>query len=301
MTMTLRNEERFLASNLAWHYFMGVRRAYIYLDRCTDRSEAIARSFPWVEVHKRDRPASCQFLAQHLQGCAREALLNARRDGAKWLLFLDADEFACAEGIHEGHEPDGLAALTRRMAPETDMVVLRPREAIPVRSNSHDPFEDHVFFQDGALLERDLLDPSTGTIRRLDKLIGHKEGKSIVRVDADVEPRLAHRWRAVGGGPLRREFTGFHYHFLLTSGAHFLEKYGKMAHDPDCFHNGQPVPFPKQAFKDAARTMAAGELERFYDEWVAMDCGELERLVERGSVIKDIRLKMALGHLTLTT
>ena len=291
MIMSVRNEERFLEANLAWHHHLGVRRAYVYLDRCMDRSESIARSFPWVDVQQRDRPSSSVYLAEYLEDRAREALAAARQDGVKWLLYLDADEFAFGDSGGGDGEDGDLTALVRRADSDTEMIVLRPREAIPVRADPARPFWEHVYFQDGVVLERDLLDPSTGMVRRLEKLIGHKEGKSIVRVGADVEPRGSHRWRAAAGGPLRHQFLGFHYHFLVTSAAHFREKYGKFSNDPEVFHTGAPVPFPKQAFKQAVGSMTPVDIERYYRDWVSIDIEELERQVEAGTIVKDTRLK----------
>ena len=298
--MTVRNEERFLAANLAWHYHVGVRRAYIYLDRCTDDSEAIARSFPWVEVYERDRQASTRFLMAAQQKNAVEALVAARRDGVKWLLHLDADEFACGDEGPAGPVSDDLAQLVGRVTTGTDMIILRPREAIPVPTDSPTPLNEHVYFQDGSIVERNLLDPASGIIRRLDKLLGHKVGKSIVRVDADVKPNGAHRWLPAGGGALPRRFGGFHFHFVVAGATHFREKYGKLSEYPDTFVNGAEVPFPKQAFKVAAETMLPEEMDRYYYDWVAMEIDELERLTRLGIVVKDSRLKLALESREIT-
>ena len=295
--MTVRNEERFLAANLAWHYHVGVRRAYVYLDRCTDGSEGIARSFPWVEVYERDRLASTRFLMAAQEKNAVEALASARRDGVKWLVHLDADEFACGDEGPDGPVSDDLVQLVGRVTTGTETIVLRPREAIPVRAGSSDPLSEHVYFQDGQIVERDLLDPASGTIRRLDKWLGHNVGKSIVRVDADVKPNGAHRWLAANGRPLSRTRRGFHFHFVVMGADHFREKFGKMSEYPDTFLNGAPVPFPKQAFKVAAGKLLPEELDRYYNEWVAMETGELERLTRLGIVVKDSRLKLALEGL----
>lgn len=297
LTMTVRNEERFLAANLAWHHHVGVRRAYIYLDRCTDASETIARSFPWVEVFNRDRAPSTRFLMGAQQKNAAEALRLARKDGVKWLMHLDADEFACADDESDGAAADDLARLVRRVTTGTDLIVMRPREAIPVRTGSAAPLSEHVYFQVGSIVERDILDPSSGIIRRLDKWLGHNVGKSIVRVDADVKPNGAHRWLSADGRPLSRTFAGFHFHFVVIGPRHFREKYGQMTEYPDTFVNGAPVPFPKQAFKEAAGTMTADDLDRYYIDWVAMDVDELERLTRQGLVVKDSRLKQALEKL----
>lgn len=297
LTMTVRNEERFLAANLAWHYHVGVRRAYVYLDRCTDRSEAIARSFPWVEVYERDRQPSSRFLMAAQQKNATEALAVARREGVKWLLHLDADEFACGDEGPDGPVSDDLAGLVGRVTTGIDMIILRPREAIPVRIDSAAPLSEHVYFQDGSILERNLLDPASGIIRRLDKWLGHNVGKSIVRVDADVKPNGAHRWLPAGGGALPRRFAGFHFHFVVIGAAHFREKYGKLSEYPDTFLNGAAVPFPKQAFKVAAGSMLPEESDRYFYEWVAMEVDELERLACLGKVVKDSRLKLALEGL----
>lgn len=48
MVMCIKNEERFLEANLHYHHALGVARAYIYLDNCTDRSLELVQSFPWA-------------------------------------------------------------------------------------------------------------------------------------------------------------------------------------------------------------------------------------------------------------
>jgi hypothetical protein len=216
----------------------------------------------------------------------------------KWLLHLDADEFACGDEGPDGPVSDDLAELVGRVTPGTDMIILRPREAIPVRTGPSAPLSEHVYFQDGQIVERDLLDPASGTIRRLDKWLGHNVGKSIVRVDADVKPNGAHRWLAANGRPLSRTRRGFHFHFVVIGAAHFREKFGKMSEYPDTFLNGAPVPFPKQAFKVAAENMLPEEMDRYYYDWVTMEIEELERLTRLGTVVKDSRLKRALEDLT---
>ena len=93
LVMCIRDEESLLDSHLRFHHLLGVERAYLFLDRCRDRCEDIARSFPWVTVFRRDRAPGIRYILQHQNQCAAEALQHARSDGMRNASF-------CFTGSH---------------------------------------------------------------------------------------------------------------------------------------------------------------------------------------------------------
>jgi hypothetical protein len=261
MVLCVRNEEDFLAAHLAYHHALGVAKAYVFLDRCTDASPEIARSFPWVEPVEQDRDPADRFMSMHQVKCLNSALERARADGFEWLMHVDADEFACGDtrpeavrlterlvrrggraGLKAGHLPTMLAGV----APTTEMVVIRPRDVIPTPVAAGAPFWKLHYFQRRGMLRRPVLDPTTGAIQWLENPLGHDKGKSIVRTTADVEAETAHRWRR-RVGTIRSEYRGSHYHFVVVDAAHWLAKHRKFAEYPDHWQSGAPVKFPKRS------------------------------------------------------
>ena len=315
LALVVRDERRFLARHLAYHRALGVSRAYVYLDRCADDSGAIARSFGFTTVVERDRDPAERFMSTYQTGVLADALARARADGVDWLLHVDADEFAFGENAAEpdnadpaDDDPDdadfddadfespadlrrrgdlrrliaratrpwrgGLRGVGRRV----DQIILRPLEVVPTPLGGGRPFAALHWFQDGAALSRDVLDPADGTVRRLDDWLGARRGKSIVRVGADVKPRSAHDWQTTSGGRPVTARAGYHLHFVVTDAAHWLEKYRKFSEYPATWEKGNAVRFPKQAWKDAAARMTEAEAHAYFDRWVAVPDAELERL-----------------------
>ena len=315
LVMCIRDEERFLAEHLRYHHALGVTRAYVFLDRCTDASAQIARSFPWVEAIERDRDPSDRFMSAYQVRCLDESLAMARADGIEWLMHVDADEFACGDDRSEyvrlasrllrGLLPDGgtpperignLPRLLARAAPQTEMVVLRSKDVLPMRLPPHAPFWKLRFFQLGGQIRRPILDPMTGEVRQLENRIGGYHGKSIVRTSADVAAASAHRWKrrglalddeknhAVAEESLRAEHRGFLYHFTVVSAEHWLQKHRKFAEYPAHWEKGTPVRFPKQAWKEASVRMTEAEAQAYFDEWIAMQPRQLLWPMLRGHV-----------------
>lgn len=315
LVMCIRNEERFLAANLAYHRSLGVKRAYIFLDRCTDASPEIARAFPWVEAIERDRDPADRYMSAHQVKCLSEGLQMARRDGVDWLMHVDADEFACGDDRSEyarlatrlahgllplrRRPPEtvgALPAMLARAAPATEMVVMRSKDVLPMCLPASAPFWKLRFFQLGGQISRSMLDPMTGQVRKLENRIGGYHGKSIVRVDADVAAASAHRWKrrgldlpdeknhAAAEASLRTEQRGFLYHYTVVSAAHWLEKHRKFAEYPSHWEKGTPVRFPKQAWKEASVRMSAAEAQAYFDEWIALPPHRLLWPLLRGHV-----------------
>ncbi len=275
LVLVCRDEERFVRQNLAFHRAAGVGRAYVYLDRCADGTEAIARSFDFAEVIPRDRGAAHAFMSSYQTDVLADALARARRDGIDWLLHVDADEFTSGESTDLPGLVARAATRLRGFGRRVDQLILRTVEAVPTPLTEGQTFADLCWFQDGGVLGRDVLDPTDGTVKRLDHWLGGRRGKSMVRVAAEVEPDSAHAWRRAGGGTLTTVRAGLHYHYVVTDWRHWLEKYRKFSEYPATWEKGDAVRFPKQAWKEASVAMADAEAKAYFDRWVAVPAGEL--------------------------
>lgn len=313
LVMCLRDEAELLRANLAYHHALGVSRAYLFLDRCTDGTEAIARSFSWVDVIQRNRDPEDRFMSAHQVKCLNDGLERARCDGIEWLMHVDADEFACGDDRSEyvrlarrllplprwtpPEERGALPAMLARVCPKTEMVILPPKDVIPLPLPGK-PFWKHHYFHINGKISRPMLDPSTGEVRRLENRIGHQSGKSIVRTDAEVEALSAHRWTRhqahADRGKARpsridipSEYRGFLYHFTVISAAHWLKKHRKFAEYPSHWERGKPVPFPKQAWKEASINMSEDEAQAYYENWVCMNRRQLVAPMLRGHVTRE--------------
>lgn len=293
----VRNEEDFLEAHLRFHHRLGVERAYVFLDRCSDRSEEVARSFSWVDALAEDRTPDIRYLLHHQNRCAAAALERARSDGIEWLLHLDADELAWGDNGRDELAADGsLQLLVSRSQPDTEMIVLRTKEVLPVLLPERARFWEQVYFQQDRVWERDLLDPTSGEIRRLPKWFGHDIGKSIVRVSAPVVPQTSHRWMRAHSASsetaeLRTERLGFHYHYVFTSASHWQRKYRALAAEPAEWSVGGVVPFPKQTFKEASIRLTSVEARDYYQRWLAISGTTAEDLLIQGFAVRDPRAR----------
>lgn len=295
LMMSVRDEELFLESHLRFHRQLGTERAYLFLDRCRDRSEELARSFPWVMALRKDRTPDIQYILHYQNACAGEALRLARSEGVDWLLHIDADEFAWGDnGSSDLLEDGSLVLLASRAQPDTEMIVLRTKEVLPIVLPDGAPFWRQVYFQEGRIWERDLLDLATGQVQRLVKWYGHNQGKSMVRVSAAVVPVTSHRWgRANCASPedaaLRTEFLGFHYHYIITGAEHWQRKYRNLSAEPSEWPTGGPVPFPIQSFKEASLRLTPADASEYYRQWLAVSASTAEALRSQGLTVRDTR------------
>ncbi|MEQ9259841.1 MAG: glycosyltransferase family 2 protein [Roseovarius sp.] len=295
--MCVNNEQDTIVNQLRYHHYMGVTGAYVYLDHCTDATADLLQQFNWVTAIEWSRPPDCAGLPAHQVTCATDAYRRARDDGFDWLMHIDPDEYAWADPLAEGPaKMGGLRRMLHQVHPETDLVHLVPCEVLPERNLGRDPFWEQCYFQTAdQLVQRDVLDPISGDLKNLSKWAGHKIGKSIVRTNCDAEPVWAHSWKRANVGrdeeSLKTEQRGFHYHFVFMGARLWFEKYRKLAWEPDTWITGGKVPFPKQAWKDAARRFSFDQAEEYYERWVAMDRTELNKLCIRGEVVYDTRLR----------
>ena len=307
LIQVLRNEEHLIAANLAYHHRLGVTRAYLFLDRCTDRTAEIAAQFCWVTVMKRDRDPADRFMSSHQVKCMDAGLAMAREEGFEWLLHLDADEFASgADGTAVRHwarpalggkrdriQDANLVSMLTGVPENVEMVLLRPREAIPTRlTNAGAPWSLQYFAARG-FWPRALMHPLTGRLQKLTRPIGHVLGKSIVRTSSDVQALTAHRWTRRQGSnrpdrlPIPSTHRGFHYHFVVTNFCQWYAKHRKFSEYPPVWEKGTAVEFPKQAWKEAAAVWAPAEAEEYFQRWVVIDPGRLRFAMLTGKVIRD--------------
>jgi len=292
----VRNEARWLPAFLKYHHAIGIERAYVFCDRCTDGSDAVAALFPWVKVLRLDESEAAAFpyIADLHTACMNHALTLARQERFDWLLLIDVDEFA--HGDQPGPsamERAQLQPLVRHTRPETVQIRLTTREVVPMRATDAAPFWRQRFFQAEPRLTWSINDPLTGQSHSWSKFLGHREGKTLVRVAADVQGFDSHRWVPQQGvrWPVRPEFVdlpteekGFHLHYFLTDERHWLEKFRKQASQPDVWICGTEMELPKLCWKKAISQLPADRLNGYFDRAIARPEAELTRLAAMGTI-----------------
>jgi hypothetical protein len=323
ITMCLHNEERFLEENLRYHHALGVSKAYLFLDECTDRSAEIIRRFPWAEAIESTCPRDAGVLHVWQNACANEALRRAREDGLEWLLHIDPDEFAFGGNAlpddvselrnsakrsladrfleprehrvqHKAHLGRMLAGVPKDIA----QVILRPKESVPVLLNDSGEFAfwANPFFQDKRPLARRLLNPVTGEIKEWNAFLGHTLGKSFLRTSVAAQALNPHRWTPDQGilapafplyFPLPSIRRGWHYHYLLVSPSHWLKKFRRESRLALTWEDGREIEFPKLAWRMAGGTMTPEQASPYLAKWVFLDRTRAGNLVSSGELIKE--------------
>jgi hypothetical protein len=286
LTTCVRNEAEALPDWLAYHRRLGVDRVYVYLDRCHDGSAEEVRSHPGATAIPADAPDDLVWLTDHQNRCAADALARAAADGCDWLLHLDVDELAWGgPPLAPGPDPDDglLPLLLADLPDEVDAVRLLPLEVVPERALAHQPHWQFAHVQHPGVLARDMLDPTTGKVVHLERLLAHPRGKVLVRTSSPVHPIDAHSWSR-DGSPVKEVHRGWHLHEVTTSPQQWRTKYAKLAFEPDRWPAGNTIAFPKQAWKDAAVQMTDAEVERYWREWVAVGPEAVDQAVAAGVI-----------------
>jgi hypothetical protein len=302
MVACVRNEAAWLPAFLHYHHAVGVEKAYLFCDRCSDASEAIARSFPWIQVFRLapEQSEKIPYISDLHCACMDQARILARKDGFDWLLTIDPDEFASANNpassaIGRAH----LLPLLERLKPATIQVRLPTWEVVPMRLSADAPFWQHRYFQTTPRLTWTIVDPFLDRQHPWHDFVGHRQGKSIIRTDAAVQAYDSHRWVPDQGlrWPDRPEFValpteevGCHLHFFVIGQRHWLEKFSKQCHEPDVWFCGKDIELPKRRWKQIVNGLPAHELEGYFDRWVARPEEELQRLAQQGVIVEDSML-----------
>lgn len=301
LAMCLHNEAFLLEANLRYHHALGVDRAYLFLDRCTDATEEIARRFPWTRIFYRDTPETPFHIRAHQSACMNEALTMAREDGMDWLLSLDPDEFAFANNPKTKGDRSGLGDLReaqresnvsglwlraslRRMlrhVPDAiDQISLATREALPLALETPARFWEQDHFLIKGTYPGTIKNPLTGKRQALDRWLGHNQGKSLVRTSARVEALNAHAWvkwqdtkdpGTAWSLPIPTLRKGWHAHYYCIEADTWLKKFKDVARNHEHWPSGKRVEYPKLEWSKAAVCMNLNEARAYLDDGVLVD------------------------------
>ena len=285
--VAVHDEEEWIEAFLDHHRAVGVEQAFVYLDRCSDRTGERADSYPWVTTIEWDRPAECRWLSDYQALVAVDAVRRAEEAGLDWLAFLDVDEFAWAgpvgsTALEVGHLGHALAQVD----PTVEVARLATVEMIPRLSDKEQTARRPwaaVYVQPEGRLARQMLDPCRDEVVILPGNIGHSRGKTVARVRSGLRLVDPHRWQRADGSAPSEVDIGHHLHLVVADSGHWRTKYRKLT-EPQHWPNGEPVPFPKAAFIEASATMTAEDARAYFDEWVAVSDRELTRGLIQGTV-----------------
>ena len=294
LVTAVRDEADRVEPFLDHHRAVGVTTAYVYLDRCRDGTAERLAAHPEVTAIAWDRDPGHRWFAEHQNRVVADALQRAAAEGVDWLLHLDVDEYAWAGPVGgldpaEGDLRPPLAAVT------TDVVRFPTVEAVPESLGDDPPPWALEHVQPNGRFSREILDPRTDQRVWIDGFLGHPRGKTAVRVGAGLVPEDPHAWRRADGATPDEAVVGALLHVPVTSAAQWQDKYRKIA-APDHWPNGCPVPFPKQAWKEATLTMSPEEARAYFDAWVAVGATDLQRGLAEGTVVHWPLLRSTLGR-----
>ncbi len=305
MVTCVRNEERLLPVHLAYHRAAGVECAYVFIDRCTDGTERLLASYPWVQpifVNPEDADRFA-YVGDLQRLCMDRALEMARADGMDWLLMLDVDEFAVAENRpsrfwkrRSALERCDLPTMLSRVSPAIEVIHLAVSELLTEDTGPEIPHwrQQHFLKQPG--FQRHALDPTDGERKHWKGNVGHDYGKRIVRTSANVQAFDPHAWvhNQNKAYPLEPAYllpsqktVGHLLHYVITDYRQWRDKYRKLGHEPAVWRSGHPVRFPKQCWKEAACQMPDAEARQYYRHWVAHAPEQLARWVRQGVARRD--------------
>jgi hypothetical protein len=290
----VHNEESLIGPFLRFHRAMGVARAYVYLDRCTDRTQGIVAGADWVEaVPLEPETAPAVYNEGRQKKCGNDALRRAELEGMDWLLFLDADEFASGGTDAEGKGIQRLDAMLSGVLPETNLVILPVWECVPVWAEAPGLLRQ-VWFQKSLSTTRRLRHPSGGEEQAWRGWLGHALGKALVRTGLGARMLNPHAWELDSGENLPAEIRGRLRHLVFTDFPHWKAKYEKLAFEPDHWPDGRRVEPPKQLWKQAVRQLSGPELEAYARESVFASEEEIREWERGGNIVRDETLREVL-------
>lgn len=294
LVSTIRNEAQLLRSNILYHHFLGVDHFYVYLDRTTDRGPDTIRDLPFVELHESFEadveghsadvsatgipcdPSRHAWLRQRRN--ASDAIRRASDAGYDWLIHLDPDELVCVSPwlARRGQ----LKRFLGRVPAEKRLVVFRTWEVVQRFVESDDIFSEAVLFRRWVGdLRRKVLDPETGEIFDARSLYGHSEGKSAVRLGAEVKPVSVHDFAAGNGEPLDKMEAGYLLHYLCYSFDRFVTKYRNFADAPDHWPGGSNRPRHEIVWRNVVNTLGFDEnrVREYYERWVLFSKADIKK------------------------
>lgn len=319
MIMVICNEERFLREHLLYHHAIGIDRAYLFFDRCTDRSIEIARTFPWVRSFDLDRKEreSLHFVSELHRPAMDYCLQISRKEGMDWLLVIDPDEFAYGDNLGLPDEaPLGdlwndanLKTLLSNQPDDVDQVRLATREILPALELDGQPFYHQVWFHGKPHYPFRITHPLTGESRVWQDSLGHLQGKAFVRTRCDVQGCDSHLFTANQGAPIEDRLiheglhtvrAGKHAHYFITSVDHWMDKYQKLGDEPSQWKSRNPVEFPKQTSKEVRARLSPVEAEAFCRRTFFLTRDQIDTARINGWAIEDRRFRRLIESVART-
>ena len=293
VVMTVRNEPQLLRPNLLYHRRAGIERCYLYDDGCSDGSVDRVRDLDVVRVTRSvgaaqiaRRPEAERFLAATRTLPARQclnvldAIDRARADGFAWLLHVDADELVCLDaGASRAGE---LREFLDAAPAATSQVTFAPYEVCRRRLAYGDVLREEVLFTAAVGTSRRLgWDPRARRPFVVRMPLGHRLGKSAVRLDAGLVPRNPHRFVTRDGRVPPTERRPYLLHYYAFDAASFVTKFRNFVDlSMEREVHGRPFPRWKRVWRDLVNdpSVSEDELHRYFGRWLLQG----ERALARG-------------------
>lgn len=269
LVTTVKDEAALLAANLRYHHWLGVERAWVFVDGSTDGTAETVAHLPFVELARsarpeavpaeiRDAPRVRELIARRDGFHTLRQMLDmavaahdARRAGFDWIVGLDPDELIAPDPARV--EPGMLTEAVARIGPSVESLQMMPLELIP-RAETQEglPFERARLFKNLFRAERGRLRPVhafprkatlPGVAQNWDcpPYLGQSGGKSLRRLSVDAFPKTVHRWRTPSGAPLRSAPVPWLHHYCNASFESFRNRYRMRPTFPAVYPGGAPV------------------------------------------------------------
>jgi len=292
LAVTVRNEARLMRAHLEYHHFLGVSRAYVYLDDDQETAATIA-DLEYVEMRECVAPerfagrGGLRHFVEHWHShlSARQALnvmdamARAEAHGCDWLLAVDADEIVCLD-----RRTAGAGSLPIRLAqlPEhVDVASFPNLEVIQMPRTSGLVFRDARLFRSASAPRRDVTDPRSGAVLTRAACFGHTAGKCAVRSRRGAVPRGSHGFVSERGQPLQARNVGELLHYYAYDFDDWLRRSRNYEGHPHRHVSGAEVEPQKllwiQLVNESALELALSrdELDRYFRETIAFSPEEI--------------------------
>jgi len=217
------------------------------------------------------------------------AIDEARRDGCDWLIHLDADELVAPNLTQT--KPGAIKDFFSALDAEVETVIFLPLEVIQKRLRyesfifAEETFFRTAFTQDGKRyglvpqLPRQILDPLTNELVEQSGYVGHRLGKSALRLSAAADVCTVHFFLS-STRPLRFHFHLGLLHYNIGGFADFLKKYTAFAGKPSDFPLGMPRPRVQNLWRDLVNCgqLSRQQLRDYYERWIVYSEEELAEM-----------------------
>lgn len=296
----VHNEEDFLPAFLTYHRALGVSRAYIFTDRCTDNTDRILDEFSWITKIPVDRTKKDLTLEQMQVVCVNQAMGLAQQEHMDWLIHIDADEFVWAgnEGKDLIEQASLEKLLNERINQDTEVVQLMPWELLPTETAIENFWAMRYVIKEG-YLERTIYDPLKNEHHVLKRNFGHSFGKAIARVSADLITDTGanwlhkKRWYQFGNAPpVKKQKIGNLFHYVIISAQQWYKKFKALADSTEEYWlPGRAVPLYRLIWRRLCLAYTQQEAEDYYNQWLRLSDQELQDYLAAGRIAKSSQVE----------